>query len=182
MEYASYYWIDLRHEKKIRVFREMDGGSVMICAEFSWHGNYTLAKLSGHHAADIYCGTLDQYLVLFVAHHLQRNVNVESQKDNELSIQHWSRKSGYGTHLHERWCGLHVHQIQILLKICGTAWFEMCTVSVFRTVLLLTWHGVRGMCEITCLFVCARKLWIPCVTIALRFYSPMVMLQSINVK
>lgn len=77
---------------------QMGGGSVLVWVAFVWYGKSLLAILSGRQTDKMYCNTLEQYLVPFIADYLQQNENVEFQQGNvhfycALATKNWLRYS-----------------------------------------------------------------------------------------
>lgn len=78
----SFYWHDLRKEKRIRVSRQMGGGSVMIWGAFSFYGRSQAVILTGKQNAEDYCAVLDKALHPLMAEHVRGNRGVLFQQDN----------------------------------------------------------------------------------------------------
>lgn len=78
----SFYWHDLRKDKRIRLSRQAGGGSLMMWAAFSYYGRSKVAILSGKQKAEDYCETLEQYLHPMMNIHVQNNHSVLFQQDN----------------------------------------------------------------------------------------------------
>lgn len=82
--------------KRVRISRQSGGGSVMIWGAFSWFGTSQLVFLSERQNADLYCISLEQYLVQFIGFHLKKNHYNTFQQDN-ASIHTTEQSSGLAT-------------------------------------------------------------------------------------
>lgn len=78
----SCYWHDIRLDKRIRMSRQMGGGSVMVWAAFSFYGRSTLVVLRGKQKAEDYCSVLDKYLHPLMGKHIKNERGVLFQQDN----------------------------------------------------------------------------------------------------
>lgn len=73
----SYYCYDICNDKRIRILRQMGGGSVMIWAAFSFHDLSDNAILQN---ANTYCTGFEQYLHPLMIIHTIHNHGVQFQQ------------------------------------------------------------------------------------------------------
>lgn len=49
----SYYWRDLRNERRVQMSRQLEGGFVMVWGAFSLLGQSKIAKISGKQTVEL---------------------------------------------------------------------------------------------------------------------------------